>query len=145
MNIIKLNGADRRHGETFGANRSKAMAPALLPRDYYPRNVHPIHPVYDWRKARSMARAAIRGDEVQPFLVDGDILLTGTHRSAANDLLEMLGRTPRIGRVDISDVTDVALRDKLKKAADEGDFDTLQKLWDDTALHHRAERAAIPG
>ena len=68
-----------------------------LPHHYYPTywsGCNPIHEVHDWCKVRKLIRDARKGDPIPPILVESlgnGNLLTGTHRAAANDIVEMLG------------------------------------------------------
>lgn len=99
---------------------------------YYPAGYNPLHEVYSWHYVRQIARAAIRGDEIPPILVDGENLLAGTHRAAANDLLERMGYGRLIDDVELEDVEDDALREQLIEAV-QGDNmgEEIQRLWDD--------------
>ena len=56
------------------------------------------HEVKDWDKVRGMVDATLAGDEIAPYLVSGDKALSGTHRAAANDILETIGRGRPIGQ-----------------------------------------------
>lgn len=62
---------------------------------YYPKSYTPLHEVKDWAKVRRIIRARKAGVAIPAILVDGIIgngnLLTGTHRCAANEIMEMLG------------------------------------------------------
>lgn len=101
--------------------------------NYYPQyaGLTPIHPVTSWAKVRRLVRAARRGHEITPILIEGDLgngsLLTGTHRAAANDLLEMLGDNCLIECVSIDEID---ASDDLREAAANNDYETLDALWD---------------
>jgi hypothetical protein len=80
---------------------------------YYPTywsGCNPIHEVKDWLYVRNIIRAARKGVKIPPVIIDGPLgggsLLTGTHRSAANDLLMMMGHEPLIRHIELSDLTD---------------------------------------
>ena len=85
-----------------------------LPKNYYPYYYRPIHEVHDWCYVRHLARAALRGETIPAIPIDtggtGDLqdgaLLGGTHRSAANDLLEALGHERLIPYEDRHDYQD---------------------------------------
>jgi hypothetical protein len=130
-----------------GDDRSLAMAliPGApkrgllsLPIRYEPKGWSVPNPVEDWAKVRRIARAAERGDEVNPILYENDTILAGTHRASANELLDTLGR--KGGRVDTVSLDDVmadpasfgltrqASR-RLRSAVAEGDFDDVDWIW----------------
>ena len=78
---------------------------------YFPKGVDALHEVRDWRKVRSLMRAARRGEKVPAYLVsdrsaEWPLLITGTHRAAANDLLELLGGERLIPVLDLGDLPD---------------------------------------
>ena len=78
---------------------------------YVPRRVDFLHEVRDWAKVRRLVRAARRGEKIPPYLVsdkasDRPLLITGTHRAAANDLLESLGGERLIPVIDLGDLSD---------------------------------------
>ena len=96
-------------------------------KEFYPRGVNPIHEVNDWCHVRRLMRAAINGVKVNPILVDGENLLAGTHRMAANNLLSMLDIDAKIR---VWDISDVELSDDLQAAIDDLDFSRIDELWD---------------
>ena len=51
----------------------------------------------------------MRGDQVPAYVTWGAYLVTGTHRCAASELLELLGRPERAPSVDIEDLDAAAL------------------------------------
>lgn len=72
---------------------------SFLDKHYYPvywSGCYPIHAVRDWLKVRNLVRACKNGEahKIPPIYTDGELgngtLLTGTHRSAANDLIKKL-------------------------------------------------------
>ena len=99
---------------------------------YYPAGYNPMHEVQSWQYVRQIARAAIRGDEIPAILVDGENLLAGTHRAAANDLLERMGYGRLIDAVELEDIEDDTLRERLVEAV-QGDNpgEDIQEIWDD--------------
>lgn len=98
----------------------------------YPSHYNPIHEVTDFNKMRQFMRKAIKGEEVPPILTDGENLLAGTHRASANDVLHDLGYKVQIPSIDISEITDKNLKEKLLILAEDGDFRTIQEIWDDS-------------
>lgn len=118
--------------------------PKLFPRHYYPNNgLTPLHDVTDWSYARKIARAAINGDTITPILYEGlpnnGNLLAGTHRSAANEILEFMGhRNKIIEKVEINDVLNDPLSygltksdaQQLRNAIQDGDYELIDKIWD---------------
>lgn len=102
-------------------------------KDYYPKNVIPINEVEDWSKVRSIVRALKRGEEIPPIVTEGDQLLTGTHRSTANDLIDMLiekknwnPKTPKVGKInEIYDEVPEIIRNQV----DNGHWDALDEYF----------------
>ena len=103
-----------------------------LDKNYYPKGLNPIHEVCDWAKVRKIVRDVLRGDKVNPILVGGENLLAGTHRAAANDVLEALGREQRVDTIDFDDLDEEDHEDfcELKEAIEDGDFEKIDELWD---------------
>ena len=111
-----------------------------IPKYYYPTGGNPIHEVRDWAKVRRFVRMALRGDTIPPILTDGSYgnctFLTGTHRAAANDILNMLGHKMRIQTIDIhdlrdsDDIPDGIDLDALWSAYEDDDYRELDLLWD---------------
>jgi hypothetical protein len=99
---------------------------------YYPSGPNPIHEVRDWCYVRRIARAALRGENIPPILVDGNMqngnLLAGTHRQAANNILNKLGHGELIGWVSLDDVKD-EYPDLVEAAAD-ADYERIDDIWD---------------
>ena len=58
----------------------------------------------------------MRGDQVPAYVTWGAYLVTGTHRCAASELLELLGRPERAPSVDIEDLD--ALRQELRDSVE---------------------------
>lgn len=83
---------------------------------YYPRGYEPLHQVTSWAKVRALVRAALRGETIPPYLVDGEhgngILLSGTHRATANDVLERRG-CGRLIPEESLDSLPAAVRDEI--------------------------------
>lgn len=98
---------------------------------YYPKGLNPIHPVNDWLKVRRIARAAIRGEQITPMLVDGENLLAGTHRAAANDLLEHMGHGRLIEAEDLEDIENEDLKNAILAALEEDDYHEINSIWDE--------------
>ncbi len=106
----------------------------LTKHPYYPTYDHgctPIHEVKNWCYVRKLVRAVRRGETVNPILIDGSprngTLLTGTHRSAANDLLNMLGDSRRIAVMSIQDMD---LTDDQQEAIDNLEYDRIDWYFD---------------
>ena len=68
-------------------------------KNYYPTywsGCTPLHPVNNWQMVRSLVRACKNGkaESIPAIYTEGDLgsgaMLTGTHRSAANDIIMML-------------------------------------------------------
>jgi len=97
---------------------------------YYPAGYNAPHEVNDWTKVRRMARAAIRGDEIPAILADGETLLAGVHRAAANDLLDRMGHGRLIEVVELEDIEDDELREQLIEAIQEDDYEAIDEIWD---------------
>lgn len=73
-------------------------------KSYYPTywsGCNPLHEVNNWAMVRSLVRACKNGqaNTIPPIYTEGElhngILLTGTHRSAANDIIMMLNEKKR--------------------------------------------------
>lgn len=103
-------------------------------RAYYPTHhlgCNPIHEVRDWSYVRKLVRAARRGEDINPILIDGEIgngyLLAGTHRAAANDIMVMLGGEALIPVVSLCDIE---ASSDLIEAVEDGDFGRIDELWD---------------
>lgn len=110
---------------------------------YYPREYAPIHEVDDWSKVRSIMRSAMKGDEIPPILVDGTkgngSLLTGTHRQAANEILDKLGKSEdsRIPVTYLSELKSLVGAKKAKavtQAAENGDFEAIDRILDRSSI-----------
>ena len=103
--------------------------------EYYPRRYEPIHEVKDWGKVEKIVRSALDGDDVQPFLIDGQPgngnLLTGTHRAAANDILRELDG-PEIGHIELDSLPPKA-RDRINEYIEIEDFraDGIDDVFDE--------------
>lgn len=104
-----------------------------LPQHYYPtywNGCNPLHAVMDWCKVRKLVRDAKRGDDIPPVLVEGfgnGNLLTGTHRSAANDVMMMLGGEPLIPAIELGDLSD-DVRAKIIEALEYDEYDLIDAL-----------------
>lgn len=101
---------------------------------YYPTyhlGCNPIHEVRNWAYVRKLIRAARRGDEINPILIDGTIgngnLLAGTHRAAANDLMMRMGGDPLIPVVSMDEIE---ASEELKEAVENSDYEMIDLLWD---------------
>ena len=97
---------------------------------YYPSGLNPIHPVQDWPKVRRMARMAIQGGSIPNILVDGENLLAGTHRAAANDLLERMGYDCRIEQTELEDIEGPVIKNAVLAAIEEDDYREVDNIWD---------------
>ena len=102
---------------------------------YFPGSsigANPIHEVLSWSKVRSIIRAVRRGDDVPSFVIDGVEgscnLITGTHRCAANDILEMLGDKRRVEFVTLEEIN---ASEELIEAIQNEDYATVQWLLDE--------------
>jgi hypothetical protein len=88
---------------------------------YYPTytlGCNPLHEVRDWARVRKLIRDAQNGDIIPPIIVDtlrGGNMLTGTHRAAANDIMQMLHE--RNGRdykmIPVREIGDMAIPDEV--------------------------------
>ena len=99
--------------------------------DYYPRRYNPIHEVKDWGKVEKIVKGAMNGDDIQPFLIDGQPgngnLLSGTHRAAANDVLREVGG-PEIGYIELDDLPSSA-RSKIVERIDDLRTDEVDDIF----------------
>lgn len=145
------------------SSNSSSVTPigSFLDKNYYPSSgLNPIHEVHDWSKVRALARAAIRGDHVPGYLYEGQPnngnLLAGTHRAAANELLDMLGYRKRIDHASIDDVMDDPASygltqsdaDNLRDAVAYADYGEIDNIWDisrDTSLFSDTGRPSLMG
>lgn len=78
----------------------------MLP-TFYPslNGQNPIHEVTDWRKVRRIIRDLRKGANIPAIVTTADgCPLNGVHRTAANNLLEMLGSSLSVDVVEIDDV-----------------------------------------
>ena len=66
---------------------------------FYPRGG--VHEVENWCYVRQIVRAVLNGEDVPAYVE----YFTGTHRAAANHLLEALGKQERIETVDLEKLT----------------------------------------
>lgn len=73
---------------------------------------------------RKLIRDARRGDKIPPILIDGEVrngrMLTGTHRSAANDIMAMLGDYDHL--ISIITLDDIEVSDDLQEAIENDDY-----------------------
>ena len=115
-------------------------------KDYYPTPYgnNPIHAVTDWDKVASIMQAAVDGEKI-PFMfgvwidnqVENGNLITGTHRAAAHELLQMIGEDEMARRIE-TDCIHAAIErlpsDEEKARATEAlatsDFETLDEIFD---------------
>lgn len=102
--------------------------------DYYPGSsigAQPIHPVTDWSKVRRIARAMRKGEVVPAIVIDGAAgncsLVTGTHRVAAMELLQMLGVDVKIDMISVDDLDNA---DEIKDLIEQGDYSRINWLLD---------------
>ena len=138
-NMHKRKMSDYREGisKAFSGRPARGNTTSVLPEEareaiswrraegeYYPRRFEPIHEVKDWEKVERIVKSALDGNEVQPFLIDGNPgngnLLTGTHRAAANDILRDLGET-EIPFVSLDDLPPQA-RNRINEYVEVEDF-----------------------
>jgi hypothetical protein len=106
--------------------------------DFYPTSVNPIHPVNDWCKVRKLIRDARRGFAIPAFIVDGENLITGTHRCAANDIMirlyEHRDMSPKPCLIDSVQFADMDLDDETRERAIEAmendDYSALDGMFD---------------
>ena len=66
---------------------------------FYPRDG--VHEVENWCYVRQIVRAVLKGEDVPPYIIS----FSGTHRAAANHLLEALGKPERIETFDLEKLT----------------------------------------
>lgn len=107
--------------------------------NYYPTYHHgcnPIHEVKSWSYVRSIIRAARRGEEIPPIMIEGSIgggaMLNGTHRSAANDIMQMLEEekdiTPHY--IDVIEYDEEEASEELVEAVNNSDYERIDELLD---------------
>ncbi len=106
-------------------------------KSYYPTHhlgCNPIHEVQNWSYVRKLIRAARKGEDINPILIDGEIgngtLLAGTHRAAANDIMVMLGGEALIPVISLDEVD---ASSDLIEAVENSDFGLIDELWDRSA------------
>ena len=107
---------------------------------YYPTywsGCNPIHGVTSWLKVRNLLRAVIRGDKIPPILIDGGLgngnLLTGTHRSAANDIIMTMRDSGRRGwdKINLIDWSEPDYTiEGLRDAVDSSDYERINDIMD---------------
>lgn len=110
-------------------------------RKFYPKGYNPIHEVNDWCYVRQIIRAARRGDSIPAFVVDSENLLTGTHRCAANNIMEMLyearSMSPKPSLIDAVQFDDLDMdddtRDAIIEAMEYRNYDIVDELLGDRA------------
>jgi hypothetical protein len=104
---------------------------------YYPtgyNGCNPIHEVKNWDYVDQLITDLKNGDKITPILIDGPLhggnMLTGTHRSAVNDVMQYVGNynliIPVISLQDLSG----QLYDDIMDALDNGNYDTVDILCD---------------
>ena len=109
---------------------------------YYPTawsGCNPIHAVYDWSYVRQIIRASQSGICITPILLDGGLgggnLLAGTHRCAANDIMQALNNKHGVVKyrlipyVCISNI-DMCDYAGLQDAIDCCDYEAIDDIWD---------------
>lgn len=103
---------------------------------FYPQGYNPIHPVNDWAYVRKMIRDSRKGISIPAFVVDGESLVTGTHRCAANNLMTMLWErremSPKPALIEAIQLEDLDIDDETREAVIEAltweQYDTVQDL-----------------
>jgi hypothetical protein len=108
-----------------------------MDKDYYPTyylGCNTIHPVMDWSYVRKFIRAAKKGDNIPPILIEGSSgngnLLAGTHRAAANDIMAMLDFDEDI-MIPIVSIDDFdKIPEELQAAIENNDYEEIDRLWD---------------
>lgn len=53
--------------------------------------VEALHEIDSWQYVRHLVRAALRGESIPPIINNGGVAINGTHRLAANCLMDKLG------------------------------------------------------
>ena len=105
---------------------------------YYPYGWNP--PGFDqspgvtnWGLVKHLVGVVLRGEEVDPFLADGEFgngnLLTGVHRATANDVLTELGDKRRIDYIQVEDLPP-NLREQVMEYLETDDTDAIHDLLD---------------
>lgn len=102
----------------------------MLDRNYYPKNCNPIHEVRSWSYVRKIVRAVRHGEDIPPYLMDGETLLSGTHRAAANDLLEMLDDDRRVESIQLGELPE-SLQDKINDDVSRDDYEDIDSYLDE--------------
>lgn len=101
-------------------------------------NCNEIHPVRSFAKVRAIARAVRRGESIMPYVIDGIPgncnLITGTHRQAANMLLERMGDKRRVPFVALDDLADHPAMAEIANLIEDGDFAEINFLVDDADI-----------
>jgi len=99
--------------------------------NYAPHGIQPIQEVSEWPKVKSLVRDAetLGAGHIQPILVDQGVLVTGTHRWVANELLERRGRTEeRIRVVELNDCP-LPVQFVIRLLFNSGETSKLQSAW----------------
>ena len=102
---------------------------------YYPGQsigARPIHEVISHQYVRTLVREAKKGNIIPPILVDGEIgncnLLAGTHRLAANELLQKLGQEPLIPVREISTIPE-PYRSEILDAVESDSYSVVEYIF----------------
>ncbi|MEK7067700.1 MAG: hypothetical protein AAB956_01750 [Patescibacteria group bacterium] len=102
-----------------------------------PAGITPIHGVTNTRKVAALLRAAIAGDDIRPYIIDGvdgnGNLITGTHRAVVNDILEAAGFRRLIMTITLDDAMEALTaeaRYDVGKMVDMGDFSRINDFFD---------------
>ena len=107
---------------------------------YLPFGVKPIHPVRYWAKVKRNVRDVEAGATLPPILCDKDVLLAGTHRFVANELLERRRRTNN--RIPVMQLSELprALGADILYHAERGDYWLAQEVFH----NYLSERLSYP-
>ena len=98
---------------------------------YQPHGIQPLQTVSDWAKVKSLVRDVEKygAGNIPPILVDQGILVTGTHRWVANELLRRRSRTEQRVRVVDLGQCPLVVQFVMRLLFNSGEFSKLQSAW----------------
>ena len=98
---------------------------------YEPHGIQAIQTVSEWPKVKSLVRDVEQygAGHIPPILVDQGILVTGTHRWVANELLERRSRTLERVRVVELEKCPLAVQFVIRLLFNSREYSKLQSAW----------------